>query len=304
MDLWQIREGSSLCPIKSFYLWIHVTWAKSTRKQVLQSAVSGDRIKERHFVRCISWINQPPGSSLWFFTHSGVHWEHWRWVHCYTGTHHSSWITEKRVVFRTNWCDGGEWMAKRKSGIWHLAARAGLWPRLVECWAEHINNKPSPSGWLMMFFTLITPARRRPQKGVEIQALFKHKLSYIPSLIYQKSNNFITELQNNQSPPTFPLVVLATYISKGAYLARVCKNCTMHGNNYKLLAFPCKTHDFTLSHPNAQASRGSHSCLHTDPHMHISSEHIQKQLFQSSLCIFFYLFSNATARHPIVVMMP
>lgn len=138
---------------------------------------------------------------------------------------------------------------------------------------------------------------------MKIQALLKHKLSFIPSLIYQKSNNFITELRNDQSPPTFPLVVLPTNISKGAYLARACRNCTVHGNNYKLLAFPCKTHDFTLSHPNAQASTGSHSCLHTDKHMHISSEHIQKQQFESSSCIFsFNLFSNIAARHPIAVM--
>lgn len=149
---------------------------------MLQSAVSGDRIKERHFIRCISWINQPPGSSLWFFNHSGVHWEHWRWVPCCTGTHHSSWITEERVVFRTNWCDGGEWMAKRKSGIWHLAARAGLWPRLVECWAEHINNKPSPSGWLMMFFTLITPARQETSEGSENTSFIETKVELYSQL--------------------------------------------------------------------------------------------------------------------------
>lgn len=32
---------------------------KSTSKQVLRSAVSGDSIKDRHYVQRISWINQP-----------------------------------------------------------------------------------------------------------------------------------------------------------------------------------------------------------------------------------------------------
>lgn len=135
-----------------------------------QSAVSGDRIKERHFVQGISWINQLPGYSLWFFTHWGVFWEHWRWVYLSTGTHHSLWIVEDGVVFRTNWCDGDEWMGKRKSGIWHLAVRTVLWPRLAECWADHINNKLSPSGWLMMFFALITPTRQ------DLRREWKYKL--------------------------------------------------------------------------------------------------------------------------------
>lgn len=47
------------------------------------------------------------------------------------------------VVFWANWWDGGEWMGKRKSGIWHLAVRTALWPRLVERWVGHINNKPT-----------------------------------------------------------------------------------------------------------------------------------------------------------------
>lgn len=53
---------------------------------------------------------------------------------------HSS---QDRVVFWANWCDRGEWMGKRKSGIWHLAVITALWPRLVECWVGHINNKPT-----------------------------------------------------------------------------------------------------------------------------------------------------------------
>lgn len=139
-----------------------------------------------------------------------------------------------------------------------------LWPRLVECWAGHINNKLSPSGWLMMFFTLSSPQPdRRPQKGGKIQALLKHKLSFIPSLIYQKSNNVITELQNY--PPTFSfVVVLVANLSKGTCLARVCIHCTVHSNNYKLLPFPCKTHDFIChSQMHKQVQEVAHACTLT-----------------------------------------
>lgn len=32
-------------------------------------------------------------------------------------------------------------MGKRKSVCRHLAVLTVLWPRLVRCWADHINNK-------------------------------------------------------------------------------------------------------------------------------------------------------------------
>lgn len=137
MDSWQVREWSSLHPVKSFYLWICVTWAKSSRKQVLQSAVSGERIKERHYVQHISWINQPSGYSLWFLLAQVCTGNAGCEVAC-TSTHRSSWI---RQGSRTDWCDRGVWMGERKSGSWHLALRTVLWPRLVECWTDHINNK-------------------------------------------------------------------------------------------------------------------------------------------------------------------
>lgn len=106
----------------------------------------GGCTKERHYVQWISWINQPfqifpvPFYSLRYILakfevilllprHSSL-----------LVNHGMQWM---ELFFWANWCDVGEWMGKRKSGIWHLAVRTALWPRLVERWVGHINNKPT-----------------------------------------------------------------------------------------------------------------------------------------------------------------
>lgn len=116
---------------------------------MLECVGFGGCIKVRHYVQWISWINQPSGYSLCFLlaeVHTGESLRSFLLL-----PWHSSQDTMDGLVFWANWCDGGEWMGKRKSGIWHLAVITALWPRLVECWVGHINNKPTAEllwlGW-------------------------------------------------------------------------------------------------------------------------------------------------------------
>lgn len=50
---------------------------------------------------------------------------------------------EWMLFFWAKWCVGGEWMGKRKTGTWHLAVIAALWPTSVQRRVGHINNKPT-----------------------------------------------------------------------------------------------------------------------------------------------------------------
>lgn len=109
----------------------------------------GGWIKERYYVQWISWINQASGYSLSFLRTEVCSGEAW----CHPAaalalalsTSRESQDTMDRVVddFWANRCDGGEWMGKRRSRIWHLAVVTALWPRLVECWVGYMNNKPT-----------------------------------------------------------------------------------------------------------------------------------------------------------------
>ncbi len=109
----------------------------------------GGWIKERYYIQWIPWIIQASGYSLSFLlteVYTGGVWCHLIAARTLArSTFCESEDTMDKVVddFWANWCDGGEWMGKQKSWTWHLAVITALWPRLVQCWVGHMNNKPT-----------------------------------------------------------------------------------------------------------------------------------------------------------------
>lgn len=116
-----------LCLVWSIYLWNNLTQVKSKQKHTLSVLAW---IKERHYIRWISWINQASGIPFVFHSLGCMLGED-LFVCAAPARHSTSCESEDTMevsdgYFPVNWCDGGEWMGKQKSGQWHLADNSAL----------------------------------------------------------------------------------------------------------------------------------------------------------------------------------